>query len=216
MNQLILYSYFRSSASYRIRIALNIKSQKYTYKAVHLLKNGGEQFSDSYKKINPSAQVPTLVDDDFVISESMAILDYLEQKFPDPRLFPENKKLRAEVIRFCEVINAGIQPLQNLKILGYLEKRYPNDKTIREEWLKKWVGEGMAIVEQLLEKSSQTYCFGNTLTAADVLLVPQVVSSNRFGVDTKQFTRITHVYENCSKLKAFEEAHPSKQPDFEQ
>ncbi len=215
MNTLILYSYFRSSASYRVRIALNLKGLPYEYRSIHLVKKGGEQHSNDYKKLNPAEQVPTLVDGAFVLSESMAIIDYLEHQYNGPKLFSKDAKTRAQILRFCEVINSGIQPLGNLKVTQFLEEKFPQNKDLRDQWIQNWVGKGMSVLEELLQKSSGTYSFGDQVTAADVFLVPQVFGAQRFKVDLSACPNILRVSENCSKLEAFQKAHPSQQPDFE-
>ncbi len=215
MAKLILYSYFRSSASYRVRIALNLKKIPYDIKAVHLLKSGGQQHSQSYKQLNPAAQVPTLIDGNFVISESMAIIDYIENQFGGVKLFPADPKSRAQVLRFCEVINSGMQPLGNLKVTQFLDKKFPGQPTLREEWIQTWIGKGMKVLEELLEQHAGTYSFGGQVTAADVFLVPMVFSAQRFKVNLRECPNVLRVNDACLKLDAFKNAHPSKQPDFE-
>lgn len=210
-----LYSYFRSSASYRVRIALGLKKLNYEYIPVHLLKNGGEQRSDKYKTVTPTAKVPTLVHGDFSISESVAIVDYLESIQPEPPLFPKDAKKRAEIIRFCEVINSGIQPLQNLSVNQYLEAKVPSQPDLKNEWNKHWIASGLEIVESLLSQHAGTYAYGNSVTAADCFLIPQVFASKRFGVDLAPFPNIRRVSEACESLEAFKKAHPSVQPDAE-
>lgn len=213
MKKLILYSYFRSSASYRVRIALNIKNLEYEYRSVHLLKK--EQFSDQYKTLNPAEKVPTLVDGEFVLSESMAIIDYLDNAFGGTKLFPQNPKERAQILRFCEVINSGVQPLGNLKVLQYVEQICAGQPQIREQWLRYWVGSGMQTLEKLLESSSGKYSFGDQVTAADVFLIPQVFTAKRFKIDLSACPHVMRIAENCEKIEAFAKAHPSQQPDFE-
>jgi maleylacetoacetate isomerase len=212
MSEFILYSYFRSSASYRVRIALNLKNAKYDYRAIHLLKDGGEQHKDDYKKLNPSEQVPTLIHNGKAIGQSMAIIQYLEDVIDSPRLFPATPIEKARVIQFCEIINSGIQPLHNVSVtekLGY----FGLDEKSRGEWNAYWIDKGLAALETILKESAGTYSFGGQITAADVFLVPQVVSARRFGGHPDNFPTLMHVFENCNKLEAFQKAEPSKQPD---
>lgn len=192
---------------------MNLKGLAYDYAPVHLVK--GEHRSTEYARLNPTQAVPTLVHGDFAISESMAILDYLESINPTPALFPREPRSRAEVIRFCEVINSGIQPLQNLKINKWLAEKVPQQPDLKNEWNVHWIESGLRIVEELLNRQSGEYCYKNQVTAADCLLIPQVFASKRFGVDVTKFPNIVRISENCDKLEPFKAAHPSKQPDAE-
>lgn len=192
---------------------MNLKGLEYEYVPVHLVR--GEQRSEEYARLNPTQAVPTLVHGDFAISESMAILDYLESVQPKPKLLPEEPRSRAEVIRFCEVINSGIQPLQNLKINKWLTEKVPTQPDLKNEWNVHWIEGGLRIVEELLRRHGGRYSYGDQISAADCLLVPQVFASKRFGVDVTKFPTIVRVAENCETLEAFKAAHPSKQPDAE-
>lgn len=210
-----LYSYFRSSASFRVRIALHLKKIAFDYIPVHLLKNGGEQLKPEYRALNPSGHVPCLVHNDFALGESMAILNYLDHHWPQPVLFPQDPQDRARVIQLCEMINSGIQPLQNLKVLNELEKRFGLDQSQRNEWVVHWIQKGFEGFEQLLQKTAGQFCFGDNVTAADLYLVPQMVAAQRFKVDLNPFPNIRRIDAECNRLEAFKKAAPSAQPDFE-
>jgi maleylacetoacetate isomerase len=209
-----LYSYFRSSASYRVRIALNHKGLPYEYIPVHLIKDGGQQKQESFLKINPMGHVPALDHDGFLVTESMAIFDYLDLVFPSVRLFPTESHARAKVISLCETINSGIQPLQNLKVFAALKSDFGQTDEDVSRWAKHWIGDGMAKLEKMLEKTASTYSFGGTVSAVDCFLIPQCFASKRLGVDPVQFPTIARINENCLKLPAFQAAHPEKQPDY--
>lgn len=208
-----LYSYFRSSASYRVRIALHLKGLPFNYNAVHLVNNGGEQNREEYRALNPMGEVPTLVDGDFRIAQSMAIISYLDDLHPDPRLFPAEPKAKARVIQMCEAVNASIQPLQNLKVLQELEHRYGADQTAKESWVQLWVGQGFKGLEALVAEFGGTYCFGGRITAADCFLIPQVVTAKRFQVDLAPYPCLRRVFDACTSLEAFQKADPTRQPD---
>lgn len=212
---LLLYSYFRSSCAYRVRIALNLKGVPYSIVPVHLIKDGGLQHSERYAGINPSRQVPTLVDGQAIIGQSMAILEYLEEEFPNPPLLPKANKDRAVVRQMCEIINSGIQPLQNLSVMQFLEKDLQLSAEDRNKWLQNWLQKGLQSFEDLLQYHSGRYCFGDQITLADCMLVPQIFSSLRFKVDVSPYKRIVEINERCLKLTDFLRASPERQPDFE-
>jgi len=213
MTPIILYSYFRSSASYRARIALYLKKIPFEYRAVNLMSDGGEQYKGDYWKYNPMKELPCLVDGERRIAQSMAILQYVDEKWSEPRLFPKENFEKSKVIQFCENINAGIQPLQNLKVLKELEKRFKADQAAKEEWMVHWISRGLESLELMLAETSKDFCFGNSLTAADVLLVPQVYNARRYKVDLSKLPNLVRVDKNCCELEAFKKAHPSAQPD---
>jgi len=223
--ELTLYSYWRSSCSWRVRIALELKGLAYKYVPIHLVKN--EQLSDAFLELNPRGLVPCLLvgsarSDARALSESMAILSYLEDAYPNlPSLLPKEPFQKAEVLRVCEYINSGIQPLQNLATLRKVMEYFPAEKTsagtktkgeMKMEWGKHWITQGFIAVEELLPEKGP-YCFGNEITMADVLLVPQVYNANRFKVDMSRFPKIAERCANLEKLSAFQRAHPDRQPD---
>lgn len=213
MAELILYSYFRSSASHRVRIALNIKGLAYEYRAVHLIDNGGEQNSDEYRRLNPSQQVPTLVHQGRALGQSMAIIDFLESIEPEPRLFPKDPFARAQVVQACEIINSGIQPLGNLSVVNELEKRASFDQTKKNDWIQHWIHKGMKAFENFVKPYSSQFCFGDEPGAADCFLVPQVFGAIRFGADLSRFPHLVKIHEACMALDAFKAAAPDCQPD---
>ncbi|AGH94673.1 maleylacetoacetate isomerase [Pseudobdellovibrio exovorus] len=214
MSDLNLYNYFRSSTSYRVRIALELKGLDYAYTPVHLLHDGGEQFSEAYKSLNPLSGVPTLVHNGQALSQSFAIIEYLEDAFPQTtRLFPQDVFLKGKVRQFCEIINADIHPLQNLRVMQYLEKQAHFNADQKSTWLNKWIVKGLTAAEKTLEPYAGKYCFGDTVTAADLFLVPQLFSSQRFQIDISHFQLLSKIYENCNQLEAFKKAHPHRQPD---
>lgn len=214
MASLILYNYFRSSTSYRVRIALELKNLKYTYKPVHLLNNGGEQNSEFYLQLNPIGGVPTLVHNEKAISQSFAIIEYLDEAFADSTpLFTKDVFENAKIRQLCETINADIHPLQNLKVMQYLEKQLNATDEQKNLWLNKWITLGLSAVEKIVEPYAGKYCFGNSVTAADLFLVPQLFSSQRFGIDISQFKILSQINENCLQLDAFKKAHPYRQID---
>lgn len=212
-SQIILYSYFRSSAAYRVRIALNLKKIPYQYIPVHLIKNGGEQFSDEYKKLNPLSQVPCLVHNGNPISQSMAIMQYLEDICPEPYLFPRKPFERALVLQMCETINSGIQPLQNISVTNELEKKFKISEDDKKNWIAYWNHKGLQALELLLAKTAGPYCMGEKITAADCYLIPQVFSARRFGVDLSGYPNILRVNEEMLALPDVKAASPDHQPD---
>jgi maleylacetoacetate isomerase len=210
-----LYSYYRSSASYRVRIALHLKGIPFEYRPIHLLKNGGEQYSPEYKRLNPMSQVPCLIHNDRPIGQSMAIFEYLDNITQQPRLFPLDPFDRAMVIQICEAFNSGIQPLQNTSVTAALENTYGFTSAQKTEWIQHWNHKGLTGVEELLRKTAGEFCLGDTVTAADCFLVPQVYSAKRFNVDLTAYPHIRRIDEAANRLEAFQLAEPSRQPDFQ-
>lgn len=210
-----LYSYFRSSASYRVRLALHWKELKFEYLPVHLIKEGGQQHKPDFRKINPMGHVPALEHDGFYVAESVAIIDYLDQMFPQKRLFPLDPRERATVMQICEIVNSGIQPLQNLKLTQALEKEFAMAKSEAQRFHLHWIVRGLDSLERVLEKTAGTYSFGGEVTAADCFIIPQLFSARRFGAKTENYPCLSCVEANAVKLPAFERAHPDRQPDSE-
>jgi maleylacetoacetate isomerase len=209
-----LYSYFRSSASYRVRIALHWKHLGFEYIPIHLVKDGGQQFSAQYCAVNPAAKVPTLDHDGFFLAESVAIIDYLDRIFPERALWPTDPRARARVLQICEIINSGIQPLQNLRTTNYLERDMALGKEGSARWMKHWIHDGLAALEKVLEGSAGTYAFGGEVTAADAFIIPQCFSSRRFGVRIEDYPVLARVEARCLALPEFRAAHPEAQPDY--
>lgn len=209
-----LYSYWRSSASYRVRIALALKDIPHELVPIHLVKEGGEQYAPAYRALNPQARVPLLVDDDFRINQSLAILEYLESLYPQPPLLPGEPRARARVWAFCHTIAADIQPLQNLGPLAYLTREFKASEEQKAAWLRHWIERGLAALEE--ERSgaaSDEYCFGAQPTLADCVLVPQLYAAQRFGCDAAKYPHLAAIGERCNRLAAFKAAHPDSQPD---
>ncbi len=213
MSNFILYNYYRSSTSYRVRIALNLKNIPFDYKSVHLLKNGGEQHFLDYKKLNPLEEVPTLVHNGKSIAQSLAVIEYLEEIQPQPTLFPNNAYSKAKIRQFCENINSFLHPLSNLKVLQKLESDLQYTSEQKNAWVQYWYGKGFQALEEMLIQFSGKYCFGDQITAADVLLVPCVFTAKRFQVNLDPFPLCRKVNDECLKHSAFAKAHPGQQPD---
>ncbi|MGE3974396.1 MAG: maleylacetoacetate isomerase [Bdellovibrionales bacterium] len=211
---LALYSFFNSSAAYRVRIGLHYKKLTFDYKAVHLTKDGGEQYKSELLAVNPMGEVPTLVHNGKVLSQSMAILLYLDEQFPDPTLFTQDSFQKAQIVQFCEAINSGIHPIQNLKVRVELEKRYQVSVEERERWCAYWIERGFHSIEKMLQSTAGAYCFDDQITAADLFLIPQVYNARRYKMDLTAYPTIVRIEEHCLKQEAFKLAHPSAQPDF--
>ena len=209
----VLYNYYRSSASYRARIALNLKGFDFEYRAVHLLNNGGEQYTSDYSALNPSQEVPTLVHKGQAIAQTMAIFDYLDHLEPAPALFPKEPHQRAFVIQACEIVNSGIQPVTNLRVLSDLEKRFHADSTAKEAWLHHWFKAGLTSLEAFVKPHAGDYAFGQFVTAADCFIVPQLTTCDRFKHPLDDYPTLKRIRANCEKLAAFKKARPGAQPD---
>lgn len=211
---LVLYSYFRSSAAYRVRIALNIKQIPYTYKPVHLVRNGGEQHAERYVRLNPSELVPTLVDGDTVLTQSMAIMEYLEEAYPDrAALLPTSTKARAQARALAQLIASDIHPLNNLRVLNYLNQDLTSQKNQVIEWYANWIHTGFRALEKLLANSSGEFCVGDKPTIADCCLIPQVYNAYRYKLDLSDYSTILRIHHQCQPMAAFEQAQPENQPD---
>ncbi|MEZ5752001.1 MAG: maleylacetoacetate isomerase [Paracoccaceae bacterium] len=210
------HGYFRSSSSYRCRIAFNLKGLTPEFVPVHLVKDGGQHKTDAYRALNPQALVPSLEVDGRVLTQSPAILEWLDEAFPEPRLLPQDPFEKAAVRAFCAVIACEVHPLQNLRVLQYLETEYAQGLAGKEAWCQRWIGDGLAACEALLARRPATrFCFGDTPAMADLYLVPQMFSAQRFKVDTSGFARLRAIHAECEALDAFARAHPARQPDAE-
>ena len=215
MSDFILYTYFRSSASFRVRIAMKLKKLKYDYRAVHLLKDGGEQFKPGYADLNPSREVPTLVHNGKNIAQSMAILDYLDHVQPTPKLFPDDANKRALVIQACEIINSGTQPLVNTRITKYLTEKMGATEDLKNTWVKYHLEHGSDTLEVFLKPHAGTFAFGNEVTAADCFVLPHLISSERFGANISASPTLMRLKDHYMKIEAFAESMPDKQLDFQ-
>ena len=208
-----LYTYFRSSAAYRVRIALNLKCLNANYIPVHLVNNGGEQHSEAYKALNPAELVPTLIDDEFQLSQSLSILEYLEEQHPEVALLPQDIQQRALVRAFSLAIACDIHSLNNLRVLQYLSGPLQVSDEQKNIWYRHWVELGFKTLEALLHNSNGRFCFGNQPTFADCCLIPQVYNALRFNVDLTAYPKITSIYQHCNTLAAFQQAAPEAQQD---
>jgi len=211
-----LYSYWRSSAAYRVRIALNLKGLPYDIVPVHLLANGGEQHSADYAQLNPQEVVPTLLDGGRVIRQSMAIIEYLDESYDgELKLLPPTARDRARVRGLAQLVACDIHPLGNLRVLQYLEREFNTPSEERERWSRHWIREGFDALEELLAENPATgqFCEGDDPSLADICLVPQVYNARRWSVDLSDYPTIVRIAEECAKLPAFERARPENQPD---
>ena len=200
-----LYSYYRSSASYRVRIALNYKGLEYRHHGIHLIRNGGEQHTPAYKALNPQEQVPTLVEGNFTLTQSMAILEYLEEKYPKPHILPKDLEQRAYVRQLSLISVADIHPLNNLKVLTHLSSEFSVSQEQKTAWIHKWISQGFDAMETLLDRSpfrTGPYCCGDQITMADM-----------YEMSLAAWPLIAAIEQNCLKQKVFLDASPEYQPD---
>jgi maleylpyruvate isomerase len=212
-----LYTFFRSSASYRVRIALNLKGLGYEHVPIHLRRGGGEQFSPAYKAKNPQALVPTLEDGGRTLTQSLAIIEYLEERYPEPPLLPKDLADRAAVRAMALVLACEVHPIQNLRVLNYLKSEFKlgDAETIR--WAQQWIGLGFTALEKMVLAAPKRgkFCLGDTPTLADLCLVPQLGNARRFGCDLSGFPTLVGIDAHCCTLPAFIKAAPENQPDAE-
>jgi maleylacetoacetate isomerase len=209
-----LYSYFRSSAAYRVRIALNLKGLAYETQPIHLVKDGGHNRRPEYRVINPQMRVPTLIAPaGEILIQSLAIIEYLDETHPQPPLLPKDPIARAKVRALSELIACDIHPLNNTSSLRYLKNTMGQEQTAIDAWYHHWVLEGFEALEQLIEPGP--YCCGDAVTIADICLVPQLYNARRLKVPLDKFPRILSVDAACLKLPAFDRARPENQPDAE-
>lgn len=213
--RLTLYSYWRSSAAYRVRIGLNLKGLRYETVPVHLLRNGGEQHAADYAAANPQKLVPMLMHGQRRMRQSMAILEYLDEVWPDPPLLPSTARGRQRVRALAQVVACDIHPLNNLRVLKFFENEWNVPRPERDEWMKHWMAEGFAAFEALLadHPSTAEFCEGHAPTLADCCLVPQLFNARRFGVDLSPYPTIRRIEAACLALPAFQAAKPENQPD---
>ncbi|CAE6943943.1 maleylacetoacetate isomerase [Vibrio sp. B1REV9] len=213
-----LYGYWRSSAAYRVRICLNLKALGYESQSVHLVRNGGEQHSAEYHELNASELVPVLVDGDIQLNQSLAIIQYLDEQYPQAPVIPEPSPLRYQALAMAQDIAMEIHPLNNLRVLQYLEREWSCNQENKVEWIHHWIHEGFTALEEKLTRHRQQY--GNCIysvtdspSVVDICLVPQVYNALRFGVDMTSYPIITAVVEACNQLPAFIAAMPENQHD---
>lgn len=203
----VLYSYFRSSCSWRVRIALALKGIEYDLVPVNLIKDGGQQLASDYRTVNPMLQVPALTIDGITLGQSLAIIQYLDETRPTPRLLPQDPKKRAQVRMISDHIVSGIQPLQNLAVL----KQVGEEKML--SWAQHYITRGFQALEQILQGTAGKYCVEDQVSMADLCLVPQVYNADRFKVDLSPYPTITRINQALLELEAFKQTHPSRQPD---
>jgi maleylpyruvate isomerase len=209
-----LYSFFRSSAAYRVRIALNLKNIPYEMVAIHLSKDGGANRKPEFKAVNPQMRVPALVDSSGeILIQSLAMIEYLDESFPDPPLLPANAMERAHVRAISQIIACDIHPLNNVAPLRYLKHQLKHEQAEIDAWYHHWVIEGFEAIEAMIEPSP--YTCGARVTLADLCLVPQVYNARRLKVPLDRFPKIVAVDAACLKLAAFDKARPENQPDAE-
>ncbi|QHE90916.1 maleylacetoacetate isomerase [Pandoraea fibrosis] len=209
-----LYSFFNSSTSYRVRIALALKGLAFDTVPVNI--RVGEHRAEPYvDEVNPSAVVPAIVDGDVSLGQSIAIIDYLEAKYPEPRLLPQDIEARARVLELSMLISCDIHPVNNLRILKYLQGPLGLSAAQKDAWYQHWIAEGMAGVERLLTKHGHgSWCFGDAPTLADVCLIPQIANAQRMGCDLSAYPRAMAVYVHAQTHPAFLAAAPNLQPDY--
>lgn len=210
-----LYTYFRSSAAFRVRIALNLKGLAYDAHLVHLRK--GEHRAADYLAVNPQGLLPTLIVDGHRLSQSLAILEYLEERYPQPALLPDDALGRARVRALADLVACEIHPLNNLRTLEYLRTGLGQDEAGIASWYRHWIADGLEKLESVLAQDGGTgiYCHGDQPTIADCCLVPQIFNARRFDSDLTPFPTTTRIFDACMKLDAFQRAQPSAQPDAE-
>lgn len=215
-HEMTLYGYWRSSAAYRVRIALNLKGLAYSQVPIHLVEDGGQQHSADFWALNPQELVPVLVDGRRVIHQSLAIIEYLDELYPDTQpLLPLGARERAQVRALAQLVACDIHPLNNLRVMQYLEREFGVDKDARDAWSRHWMAVGFEACEQWLDASASTgrFCHGDAPSLADLCLVPQVYNARRFDLDLAPYSTIRRIDNACQELPAFVAARPENQPD---
>ncbi len=204
-----LYSYFRSSAAYRVRIALNLKGLDYQYTAVNLLSN--EQESASFKAINPQGLVPALLTEHGLLTQSLAMLEWLEETHPTPSIIPGSPWQKAQLRSLAYLVSCDIHPIDNLRVLKYLQQALDVSDEAKKQWYQHWIKTGFTALEAQLD--DQPFCCSKEPSIADICLVPQVFNALRFQVDMSEFAKIHRIYQHCNSLTPFIDAAPQQQPD---
>lgn len=212
-----LYSYFRSSAAYRVRIALNLKGLAYEYAPIHLLRDGGQQLKPEYRELNPDGIVPAFIDGEDVLTQSLAIIEYLEETHPEPALLPGTPLDRAFIRSIALQVACEIHPIDNLRVLKYLKHTLKVGDQAKDEWYRHWLESGFESLEKRLANDPRVgkLCFGDTPTLADLCLVPQVFNARRFNIDMSRYPTIERIADHAAQIDAFARAAPGQQPDAE-
>jgi len=213
--RLRLFSYWRSSAAYRVRIGLNLKGLPHELAPVHLLRGGGEQHSAEFRETNPQGLVPVLQHGQRMLRQSVAILEYLDEVWPQPALLPATARERQRVRALAQLVACDIHPLNNLRVLQYFENEWHVPQPEREEWVRHWIIDGLSAFEAMLadHPSTDMFCDGHAPTIADCCLIPQLYNARRFGLDLTAYPTIQRIEAACLALPAFDAARPEKQPD---
>jgi maleylacetoacetate isomerase len=212
---LVLYDYWRSSAAYRVRIALNLKGLSYESRQVHLIRDGGEQHAADYQAINPQQLVPALLDGERVITQSLAIMEYLDETHPETALLPADARGRARVRALAMTVASDAHPIGNLRVLQYLQSQLNVDELQRVEWSRHWIAVSFSALETMLAGNAATgrYCHGDVPGMADACLVPQFYNALRWKLSLEEYPTLQRIYGECNALEAFQRAAPEAQPD---
>ncbi len=213
----VLYGYFRSSAAFRVRIALNLKGITPEYRFVHLLRDGGQQHAPTYRAINPQEIIPTLVHDNHVIGQSLAAIEYLDEIHPSPPILPHDARGRARVRQLAYVVACDVHPINNLRVSNFLRDKYGANLEAQRDWHQHWITLGFTALETLLSSSPETgrFCHGDSPTLADICLIPQIANARRVALDLAAFPTLLRIETAALALPAFDAALPANQPDAE-
>lgn len=210
-----LHGYWRSSAAYRVRIALNLKGIAWTHRGVSLVRDGGEQHGPEFAAVNPQKLVPVLETDGATLTQSLAIVEYLEDVRPSPALLPAGAAERARVRAIAMAVACDVHPLNNLRVIRYLAGELGVEPAQRSRWYAHWVADGLRAIETMLATSPETgeFCHGDAPTLADLCLVPQLYNARRFDIDLTPYSRLVQIETRCLRIPAFDDAAPENQPD---